>query len=112
MVDDKTIRQMQAEAYQTAVEHGWLDSPDYNVGEKLSLIHSEISEALEESRNGKPNLYFSDTGKPEGFGVELADAVIRIFDLSEKMGIDLQEMLNVKMAYNKTRPYKHGGKKF
>lgn len=48
------------------------------------------------------------TAKPEGFPVELADVMIRLMDLAERMGIDLAEMINIKMAYNATRPYRHG----
>lgn len=48
--------------------------------------------------------------KPEGVAVELADAVIRIADLCGHLGIDLEEVIEIKMAYNEGRPYKHGKK--
>lgn len=48
--------------------------------------------------------------KPEGFGIELADALIRIADLAERHGIDLEAMIALKSAYNETRPYMHGRK--
>lgn len=85
------------------------------------LIHSELSEALEEVRAGKPGLYFKEVNgftvtdaterrgeKPEGVAVELADAVIRIADLCGHLGIDLEAAIDLKMAYNETRPFKHG----
>lgn len=46
--------------------------------------------------------------KPEGVAVELADAVIRIADLCGYLGIDLDTVISEKMAYNETRPFKHG----
>lgn len=52
--------------------------------------------------------YAGYVAKPEGFPIELADAVIRIMDLAERLGIDLAEMINLKMAYNSTREYMHG----
>lgn len=48
--------------------------------------------------------------KPEGVAVELADAVIRIADLCGHLEIDLEEVIEIKMAYNEGRPYKHGKK--
>ncbi len=78
--------------------------------EKLLLIHSEVSEAAEEIRNA--DLPKPLTDKPEGFGVELADVAIRLFDLCEVCGIDLEQEIANKMIYNRSRPYKHGGKLF
>lgn len=49
--------------------------------------------------------------KPEGFGVELADAIIRIADLARRHDIDLDGLVRLKMDYNKTRPHMHGGRK-
>jgi hypothetical protein len=37
--------------------------------------------------------------------------VIRILDLCGALGIDLEEAMRMKHEYNKTRPYRHGGKK-
>jgi len=43
---------------------------------------------------------------------ELADAVIRIFDLAYEMDIDLAWHIAMKVRYNEKRPFKHGGKKY
>lgn len=48
--------------------------------------------------------------KPEGWAVELADAVIWIADLCGFMGIDLEEIIKLKMDYNEHRSYLHGKK--
>jgi len=110
------IRKLSKEIHQNAREKGWWPEGDddvNNIPEKLALIHSEISESLEEYRDNmlQAGIYFSGNGKPEGFGIELADAVIRIFDLAEYLQIDIQECIEVKMDYNKTRPLRHGGKR-
>lgn len=49
--------------------------------------------------------------KPEGVAVELADCMIRILDYCGHAGIDIEEAIRIKHEYNKTRPYRHGGKK-
>lgn len=51
-----------------------------------------------------------ETGKPLGHPSELADVIIRIVDGAYELGIDLDEAVKVKMAYNKKRPFKHGRK--
>lgn len=86
------------------------------VGEKLCLIHSEISEAMEGYRKG-----LNDDKLPHRpmIEVELADAVIRIADLAGALGLDLGGAIAEKMAYNATREdhkpenrRKAGGKAF
>jgi len=95
--------------HKNAVEHGWWEN-DRNVLEIAALIHTEISEAVEEYRNDKPNFY-EVNGKPEGMAVEMVDAVIRIMDWFGKQDISMEEILSKKHQYNLKRPYKHGGKK-
>lgn len=98
------------EAHQNAVEHGWWEKPKA-FGEQIALMHSELSEALEEHRDGKSftDVYYKGD-KPSGIPIELADVVIRIFDTCGYYGIDLEAAIIEKMNYNKSRPYKHGGK--
>jgi NTP pyrophosphatase (non-canonical NTP hydrolase) len=98
-------------AHQNAKVHGWWEE-DRSFGEQIALMHSELSEALEDFRNGRDmkEVYFEKETKPCGIPVELADVVIRIFDTCGRYGIDLQEAITIKMEYNKSRPYKHGGK--
>lgn len=49
--------------------------------------------------------------KPEGFGVEIADALIRIVDLCAAMNIDLPTLVEIKHQYNKSRSQRHGNKR-
>lgn len=59
-----------------------------------------------EDQEGNPIL-----GKPEGVASELADVIIRVLDYSEQKGIDTIRVMLQKMEFNKTRGYRHGGKR-
>ncbi|NLL18810.1 MAG: hypothetical protein GX262_07265 [Clostridia bacterium] len=100
------------EIHRNAIEHGWWDE-ERSFGDILSLCHSELSEALEEHRNGHlpTEVYFSNEEKPEGIPVELADCIIRVLDYCGHEGIDIAQAVITKHEFNKTRPYRHGGKK-
>ncbi len=71
------------------------------VAQKLCLSHSELSEAMEGHRKGLKDDKLPHRNMIE---VELADAVIRIFDLAGAMGYDLGAAIAEKMAYNAQRP--------
>lgn len=124
----KGINELVKQVHENAANHGWWEQ-ERSFGELIALCHSELSEALEEYRNGHPVnkdiglpiKYYSGGGynatlptkcctKPEGIAIELADTVIRIMDICGKYGIDLEAAILEKHEYNKTRPYKHGGK--
>ena len=105
------IADLQVASHAIAVSKGWWEE-ERNIGELLALIHSEVSEALEEWRDGYAlDEIRWDKDKPLGFSTELADILIRVADLAECVGINLDDALKTKMAYNATRPWRHGGKK-
>lgn len=93
------ISEMQKEIHKNSMKKGWWESPR-PVPEILCLIHSEVSEALEAFRN-------NDLAN---FREELADVAIRLLDAAEGYGVDLEAEIIKKHEFNKTRPYRHGGK--
>jgi NTP pyrophosphatase (non-canonical NTP hydrolase) len=105
-----------------AEEAGWYVDPktgeplDRNIGEMLCLMHSEISEAMEGYRKN-----LNDTHLPTYpmITVELADLLIRAFDLAGYLDLDLANAVLDKLDYNQNRAdhklenrVKEGGKKF
>jgi len=91
-------------------------NPTKNVCELLCLVHSEVSEAMEGHRK-----LLMDDKLPNRtmLEVELADAVIRIFDMSGGLGLDVAGAIAEKLAFNASRSDHKienrqavGGKKF
>lgn len=98
-----------------------------NVGEMLMLVVSELGEAIEAHRKGRfasleafeirgldgeetdINADFEELIK-DTFEDEIADAVIRLFDMCGGLGINLEKHISAKLEYNKTRPKLHGKK--
>ena len=111
----KTMAEWAKEIHENAVAHGWWEE-DRTIGEICALIHSELSEALEEARAARPMMYVMDeyngeyiqnpkyfgAKKPEGIAVELADAVIRVLDwmayCGEEGRLDIMEEQGERIA--------------
>lgn len=106
------INELVKEVGQNARDHGWWDGEERTFGELIALCHSELSEALQEYRNwgSLTETHYGDNGKPEGIPSELADTVIRIMDMCDHYGIDLEAAIIEKHEFNKSRPYRHGNK--
>lgn len=101
---------LQRSCHGAARRAGWWSHPTtgepvqanpYCFSNKLMLIVSEVAEAMEGDRKG-----LMDDKLPlrEMREVELADAVIRIFDLAGAYGMDLGGAIFEKMAFNAKRP--------
>ena len=105
--------------------------------ETTMLIVTELAEVVEEERAGRAGVWYSDPAydmhygadmvavegdhlahplrgsrsralKPEGVDVELVDALIRLLDLLGSRGTDVEELLKQKLAFNESRPARHG----
>lgn len=106
----KAFCRLQSEIHATAVSKGWWEAPRSD-GECVALMHSELSEALESMRK---DFFRADEHCPEftNVEIELADCIIRILDYAESRELRIGPALLAKMAFNKTRSHKHGGKRF
>lgn len=105
----ETFKETATGVHAMAVAKGWWEA-DRNEGELIALMHSELSEALEGLRHGNP----PSDHIPEFSAVEeeFADVIIRIMDHAAAKGYRVGEALEAKLAFNATRPHRHGGKAF
>lgn len=108
------LEQLCERAGENEVARGWRENGGATVGEDIALFHSELSEALECVRDGRGlgEVWYREDGKPEGYLVELADVVIRIAAHVRNHGLTKQFSIALleKLAFNETRPHRHGGK--
>ena len=107
MVTDYGLDALAAVLHETAIEKGFWDGPKNHdkIGNKLALVHSEVTEVLEAIRKNKGSQEVVE---------EMADVIIRLLDLYAAMmngGLiehSLDEQLNKKMEVNSNRPRLHG----
>jgi len=107
IVTEYGLDALAAVLHETAKEKGFWDG-DYThdkVGNKLALVHSEVTEVLEAIRKSHGS---------EKVVEEMADVIIRLLDVYAAMRNEeavlhsLDEILHKKMEKNKTRPALHG----
>lgn len=107
IVTEYGLDALSAILHETAREKGFWDG-DYNndkIGNKLALVHSEVTEVLEAIRKSKGSEHIVE---------EIADIIIRILDVyaamrnEEEVLHSLDEILEKKININKERPRLHG----
>lgn len=123
------LKETARQIYENNKAKGFWDK-ERNVGEMLMLVNSELCEALEADREDKhanrrgfevdqgnwheddPVRYKMDFERSikNSFEDEIADAMIRLMDISVGLGIDLEWHIKAKMKYNSMRPHMHGKK--
>lgn len=107
LVTDYGLDALAAMLHETAIEKGFWQGPINHdkIGNKLALVHSEVTEILEAIRKNKGS---------EEIVEEMSDVIIRLLDLFAAMhngGFithSLDETLFNKMQINKSRPKLHG----
>lgn len=103
-----TINELVTYFHTKSSNAGWWDeagrdlrTDKYVHATKLMLVVTELSEAMEGLRKGLQDDKLPHRQMAE---VELADALIRIFDLAGVLGYDLGGAVVEKDAYNSIRP--------
>jgi len=138
------LNTLATEVFEANKAKGFWENPR-PLTETTMLIVTELAEAVEEERAGRPGVYYrasrpdehllpeyepkfvridratslvrpdwamdSDNVpplKPEGVDVELIDSLIRLLDLLGSRGTDVEGLLRQKLAFNASRPRRHG----
>ena len=118
----KTLTEIADAVHALALDKGWHNTEedeDQFIERACNNLHDEISELHEAWRNNKLHALCDKSEAMVTLGVqpltcleeEYADILIRVLDNCRKLNVDIQSAVERKHAYNKWRPFRHGGKK-
>lgn len=121
----RCVDEFTRECYENSKAHGFWDGvANDNEPTKIALMHSELSELLEAFRKGDPpcekpidivglteDKHTIWTRRITSREEEVADLFIRLLDYCGRYGIPLATVVLAKHNYNKSRSFRHGGKK-
>lgn len=111
-----TIRNAVRQTHEISIQNRW-QADTRSIGDEVALISTELGELMEKYRDWwEPNEirvvdHFEGGIQYRGIPMELADVVIRCFDMAQRHEIDLESAVAEKIRFNKTRTTKHGGKR-
>ena len=105
-----------SEAYEEYRTHHAMTEVYFTCQHPNSLVKGSVVDPRHDGCDSGPEssaryCRFCDFAKPEGIPIELADVVLRVADACAYYGIDLETAVQMKLKYNQTRSYMHGGKK-
>ena len=106
-----TVSDLQSEAWLVAESKGFHDGYRGDGRDdtllRLCLVHTEVSEAAQEVKRHWPASGSPTDAQRAEFGLEVADAVIRLLDICGCVGVDLARCIRTKMAINAIRPHRY-----
>ena len=131
--EQMTLFELGSMAIRVNAANGWYDGvadDQPSTIEEIAMVINELSEGVQELQRGRkvyeeyykyPNGAWGYektreidgviiNGAPSGFGIEMADALIRLLTLARRLDIPLDRLAVRKIEYNATRGYRHGGK--
>lgn len=116
--DYKALNTLRDHCYNESKAKGWHAEAEPNIAAFCANLHGEVSELWESWRAGTLDSLCDKSDKMEACGItpltcaaeELADVIIRALDTAATLNVDIAEAVEMKLAYNRTRPHRHGGK--
>lgn len=113
-----------SEIHKQAVDSGFYDNCGDErdvISRQILLVITELCESVEAYRKHGTGIYINNLEEgcnidkerflelyKDTFVDEIADTLIRVFDLLGYLGISIYPQMIAKLKYNKTRGYKHG----
>jgi len=112
---NKSLNELAKEFWQVSADHGFHDEgPDganNDISAFVANLHGEISEFWEAYRKDTLDKKCDKSIELTCAEEELSDIIIRTLEYGQQLGLDMDRAVTIKNEYNKTRPWRHGGKK-